>query len=62
VPVLSISPQQGQFEGDERWSPSEFNTLVTAMCGRYGVMRQVIEEMADEQLGELRRMVKARRD
>lgn len=60
--VLSISPQQGQFEADEPWSLDEFNALVSAMCGRYGVMRQVIEEMADDQLHELRLMMKARRD
>jgi hypothetical protein len=60
VQVLSISPQV-QFEADEPWSVDEFNALVTAMCGRYGVMQQAIEDMADDQLRELRRMMKARR-
>jgi hypothetical protein len=60
VQVLSIAPQV-QCEADEPWSAAEFNTLVTAMCGRYGVMQQAIEEMADDQLRELRRMMKARR-
>ena len=58
--VLSIAPQV-QFEADEPWSADEFNALVTAMCGRYGVLQQAIEDMADDQLRELRRMMKARR-
>jgi hypothetical protein len=61
VQVLSIAPQQVPIEADEPWSADEFNALVTAMCGRYGVMRQAIEDTADDQLRELRRMMKARR-
>jgi hypothetical protein len=60
VQVLSIAPQV-QCEADEPWSVDEFNALVTAMCGRYGVLQQAIEDMADDQLRELRRMMKARR-
>jgi hypothetical protein len=61
VQVLSIAPQQAQFEDDEPWSLAEFDAMVTAMCGRYGVLRQAIEELADDQLAELRRLLKAQR-
>jgi hypothetical protein len=60
VQVLSIVPQEVELDRDEPWSADEFNALVTAMCGRYVAMRQAIEEMADDQLRELRQLMKAR--
>jgi hypothetical protein len=56
---ISIAPQQDEF--DEPWSAAEFDAMLTAMCGRYESLRQAIEDLADEQLQELRRLLKARR-
>jgi hypothetical protein len=61
VQIASIcSRLPDQFERREPLSPDEFTAMVTAMCGRYATLRQAIEQMADEEIRELRRMVKAR--
>ncbi len=46
---------------DQPLSADEFNAMVRTMCGRYGVLRQAIEEMAESEIGELRRMVRVGR-
>jgi hypothetical protein len=59
--VASIVPQEGQHERHQPLSAHEFDAMVTAMCGRYGVLRQAIENMAESEILELRRMVRVER-
>jgi hypothetical protein len=59
VQALSIAPQQDLH--NEPLSHEEFSAMVTAMCGRYGVLRQAIEEMAESEIRELRQQMKATR-
>jgi hypothetical protein len=63
VQISSVPLQpRDQVESREPLAADEFQAMITTMCGRYGTLRQVIEEMADEQLRELRQMLKASND
>jgi hypothetical protein len=62
VQLLSTCPPVSPGEYRTPLTADEFSAMVTAMCGRYGAMRQQIEQMADDELRALRSLLNAARD
>jgi hypothetical protein len=61
VRLSNLSRAHDQLESGGPLSPDEFSAMINAMCGRYATLRQAIEQMADDEVRELRRMVRAKR-
>ena len=60
--LLSTCPPVSPGECHTPLTPEEFGAMVTTMCGRYGALRQQIEQMADDELRALRSLLHAARN